>query len=313
MLPTNRQSFLAELSSLLTFMQDSDRKTALSMYSKMFDDAPNEQELLSNLVSPTRQAVKLARVYDPSASSEGSNAEFLDEISSVQPLTPVQSSDFSQPLENQTTLFNEHPSASCTVKPARRQAWKDEPYQSPTTAAVQDVDAFISGIKVNDEISKAEEVRAVSVDELSNDFPSAESVSPSADAVPVQAAETVSDVQSAETQTVAKTNVPLLILYTIFAVPITSLIIVLVISLALGFLGLASGAGYAGYLLIFSAFGGFAVFADIMVVLGASLVLIALAILFMWIFVWLLGGVIVAAVKGAINLGGRLCVREVQL
>lgn len=60
----NKQKFLAELGRLLTFMYEEDRQTAIAMYSKMFDDAVEEQALLQFLVSPTRQAVVLARSYD---------------------------------------------------------------------------------------------------------------------------------------------------------------------------------------------------------------------------------------------------------
>ena len=60
----NKQKFLAELGRLLTFMYEEDRQTALAMYSKMFDDAAEEQMLLQFLISPTRQAVLLARSYD---------------------------------------------------------------------------------------------------------------------------------------------------------------------------------------------------------------------------------------------------------
>lgn len=317
MFHTNRQSFLAELNSLLSFMQEGDRTTALSMYSKMFDDAPDEQELLSYLVSPTRQAVKLARVYDSSALSNGESADFIDEISSVHAADIIHKTVYSASAENQSASSSAQISpVPSSVPSKRRQAWKDEPFQTPAPVSGRDVDAFISGIKVNDEISKSESVMNRQTDTLSTDFPADDR---SEDSVPPATVSAASDGVSAaepvhceKKATVTKTNVPLLILYTIFAVPVTSSIIVLVILLALSFLGLASASGYVAFLLISSAFGGFAVFADIMVVLGVSLVLAALAILFMWIFVWLLGGVIVAAVKGAISLGNRLCVREVE-
>jgi len=60
----NKQKFLAELGRLLTFMYEEDRQTALSMYNRLFDMTDNEQALLQFLVSPTRQAVVLARTYD---------------------------------------------------------------------------------------------------------------------------------------------------------------------------------------------------------------------------------------------------------
>ena len=57
----NKQRFLAELSKLLTFMYEEDRQTALAMYGRMFDEADDEQALLLELGSPTRQAVIVAR------------------------------------------------------------------------------------------------------------------------------------------------------------------------------------------------------------------------------------------------------------
>ena len=60
----NKQRFLPELGKLLTFMVEEDRQTALGMYSRLFDDAEDEQKLMDLLVSPTRQAVVIARTYD---------------------------------------------------------------------------------------------------------------------------------------------------------------------------------------------------------------------------------------------------------
>ena len=60
----NKQKFLAELGKLLTFMYDEDRQTALAMYGRMFDNARDEQALIQFLISPTRQAVVIARAYN---------------------------------------------------------------------------------------------------------------------------------------------------------------------------------------------------------------------------------------------------------
>ena len=63
----NKQKFLAELGRLLTFMYEDDRQTALAMYGRMFDETADEAGLMDLLVSPTRQAVVLARSYDAKA------------------------------------------------------------------------------------------------------------------------------------------------------------------------------------------------------------------------------------------------------
>ena len=64
MTPINKQRFLAELGRLLTFMQEDDRARALELYNDIFDEVGNETAVLQLLVSPTRQAVNLARAYD---------------------------------------------------------------------------------------------------------------------------------------------------------------------------------------------------------------------------------------------------------
>lgn len=60
----NKQKFLTELEKLLSFMYQEDRDTAIAMYEKMFQLSPDESALISALISPTRQAVQLARAYD---------------------------------------------------------------------------------------------------------------------------------------------------------------------------------------------------------------------------------------------------------
>ena len=60
----NRQKFLTELAKLLTFMYEEDRQLALRIYERMFDAVEDEYALIHGLVSPTRQAVVIARAYD---------------------------------------------------------------------------------------------------------------------------------------------------------------------------------------------------------------------------------------------------------
>ena len=45
-------------------MYEEDRNRALEMYNEIFDEVNNETAVLQLLVSPTRQAVNLARAYD---------------------------------------------------------------------------------------------------------------------------------------------------------------------------------------------------------------------------------------------------------
>ena len=84
----NKQKFLAELGRLLTFMYEDDRQTAMAMYNRMFDEADDEQALLQFLVSPTRQAVILARKYDARERKLQVHAQTRDE-SHMQPADEI--------------------------------------------------------------------------------------------------------------------------------------------------------------------------------------------------------------------------------
>ena len=59
----NKQRFLTELSKFLTFLSDEEREQVLMKFSDIFDAAPNQDELVSALVSPLKVTVELSRAY----------------------------------------------------------------------------------------------------------------------------------------------------------------------------------------------------------------------------------------------------------
>lgn len=79
-------------------MYEEDRQTALAMYNQLFDEVDDEQGLLQLLVSPTRQAVVIARSYnakerklqvhaqsreESDTASDGTAPEFMGVIESI--------------------------------------------------------------------------------------------------------------------------------------------------------------------------------------------------------------------------------------
>lgn len=79
-------------------MYEEDRQTALAMYNRLFDEVDDEQGLLQLLVSPTRQAVVIARSYnakerklqvhaqsreESETASDGAAPEFMGVIESI--------------------------------------------------------------------------------------------------------------------------------------------------------------------------------------------------------------------------------------
>ena len=108
-----------------------------------------------------------------------------------------------------------------------------------------------------------------------------------------------------------RANVPLLILYIILAVPLGLLGVAALVIPTLLCLSLALGFVASGVLVLTAAFGGFAIFADFMIILGLSLVMLAFGLLMTWLFIWFIGGAIVGLIRGICRLGGNWCYKEV--
>ena len=382
----NRQKFLAELGRLLTFMYEEDRQTALAMYNRMFDEAEDEQALIQYLVSPTRQAVVLARAYNAKERKLQVHSQSRDEYEQVSDEIP----DFvlainklqeevsalkittQQVSEDQISLFDD--SDAGTVPAPAAQVYT-EPAADEEKAGTQDADEEATVQKETPPLFADEPAEETEQDEMSNsvnrladavdaflaDFtisndeliPKAKPVGEEKDAEPektkpaaaeetveVSAIETVieqpeepedhepvyAEPEEAEAEaaeeaedytedagTVRKPIVPLLILYIIIAIPLGLIGILLLLLLAFMSLSLAVTAGFFGIYGFAATFTGFAVLADILVVAGASLILLSLALLFLWLFVWFIGGGIVGLIRGLCALGGSWCYKEVAV
>jgi len=153
--------------------------------------------------------------------------------------------------------------------------------------------------------------------EVNAEKPVIEETAPVEETVDPKAAETVAPAPETVTEpapeTEKKTNVALLVPYLIVAVAlglaaIAAITVVMLISLGLGILfGFVALKGFA---LVIT---GMTVFADILVVVGGAAVLLALAIFFIWLAVWLILAAYRAVVRGLKALGIRLCVKEVVI
>lgn len=385
----NRQKFLAELGRLLTFMYEEDRQTALAMYNRMFDEAEDEQALIQYLVSPTRQAVVLARAYNAKERKLQVHSQSRDEYEQVSDEIP----DFvlainklqeeasalkittQQVSEDQISLFDDSdagtvpaPAAQVYTEPAADEEkagtqdadeeatvqketpplFADEPAEETEQDEMSNsvnrladaVDAFLADFTIsNDEIipkdkpvgeekdaepektkpAAAEETVEVSAGEAVIEQPEATETRKHVQTEPEETeAEAVKNAEEAEDYTedagtVRKPIVPLLILYIIIAIPLGLIGILLLLLLAFMSLSLAVTAGFFGIYGFAATFTGFAVLADILVVAGASLILLSLALLFLWLFVWFIGGGIVGLIRGLCALGGSWCYKEVAV
>lgn len=370
----NKQKFLAELGKLLTFMYDEDRQDALGMYARMFDAAPDEQALIQFLVSPTRQAVVIARAYnarerklqvnttarDGRYDEEEGTPDYVRAISALEDEALSRKIIMPEVPEDQFTLFADgiHPvklgadeedgtadeapvpavdeTAAPAPAPEDAEEEAEEPEETETVTVeaesvelegeVDDVDAFLSDFSIaGDELSEADSADA---DEQPTEqtpvrvMPDASGKEPefvfdAVDDLPRQTPPrpkkpAASSSAPAVELTERRAIVPLLILYIIIAIPVVALCVLILLVPTLFFLAMSVGAVVLGCMALSSAFGAFTIFADVMVVLGAALVVLALGLLFLWIFVWFVGGAIAGLINGIIKLGGKWCFKEVS-
>ena len=115
---------------------------------------------------------------------------------------------------------------------------------------------------------------------------------------------------SAEDSATGKANIPIMICYLIASVPLTAVGVLILLIPALLFFALSAACGIFAFYTAGSAFGNFAVFADIMVVLGGALVFAALSLFFFWIFLWFIIGAIAGLINFSIRLGQKICFKE---
>ena len=356
-------------------MYEEDRVRALEEYEDIFEQAGNENAVLQLLVSPTRQAVNLARAYDAkdrgSFSGGGEGPAYLTVIDDLRrqagtlmPAAPVLAVDSD---DSQISLFDKPDVADSVfnnlelgnlpeleedempeIPPEEIDRFPDEDRSTeslPPTAIpektataeetpsreVEDfsdaVDAFLADFTVRGNANGVETpYPAQFAESMSEELPAPVPASvmerhdedsplptelkrptsaPRADVTPI--------LPDLPPQTKKKASVPLLILYSLIAIPISLLLIALLLVPAALCLGLAAAGLSAGFAGMVEAFTAFSVFADMLLVFGFALALAAFGLLLFWCFVWFLGGAIPGVIRGACRLGGKLCYQEVPV
>ena len=433
----NRQKFLAELSKLLTFMYEEDRQRALSMYERMFDITEDEQGLIQHLMSPTRQAVIIARAYDAkerklsvSSQMRGDDAEsesaempnyvlainkifddlFPDSAEDVLAEDQVsffdlglaQKEDFTAArpavpagavLLSDTQKFHLDPQGFETGEPAEPDAAPETlpadegavPADAPTPgepASPDEVHDFLSGGATIDELISAwkkdleadtigdevipaeapvsaeeppapeakeepvpeeppaeeepapedfEEEASGEEQSISDDpaaFPADEESEAAAEGT--DASEFTADEAEAAEDAVSETEVPApvrspkkaavqqeasvpkTVLFLLIAIPATLVLLALLVIPTLLFVGVSAGLIILGATLAVSAFSGITVLADLLLLLGAALVTLALGLLFLWLTVWTIGGGMGGVIRTVGNLRRKLCMKGVS-
>lgn len=399
----NKKKFLSELSKLLTFMYEEDRLTALDMYERMFGEAGDEQALLRILVSPTRQAVVVARAYNAKERKlhvhsqsgrdadiySGETPDFVDAINAIR-REATEQDIFSEPVDdNQFSIFDdillpEEDSGSTLLTPIREEpaeeavseeraedseaedkkvetysyetapaddlkgemaetgssedniADKDSAVSEDGSGGEDEVDSFMKDFSIDDgKISEPGDegeadsfVKDFSINDDKISESGYEEKTENGKKVNVPVCSEAKDPElktkkskkkkptpsaGDESRTQRKPRAFLLFLYITAAVVVIPVGVALLMIPAFLFLGLSLGSVAVGIVTFSAAFGGgLSIFADVLIVIGVALVILALGLLFLWLFIWFIGAVIVGFINGIIGLAGKWCYKEVK-
>ena len=361
-------------------MVEEDRQTALGMYSRLFDDAEDEQKLMDLLVSPTRQAVVIARTYD--AKLRKQQLEAPEEIGGeetpafvlaidklYQQVAPKRDASWQAPEEapleiNQFSLFEDqpHPIDESEYLPFQIEAEsvpigeevEELPVEAqPAPPAKEETEEAAAAPEEEPapEETEAEEPRDLveavlgteedeEEEEAADEEPEEELTSPEQkpDPLPAEEPEEAPVIQlppqelrmperKAQTaklsaadydldfipETRRQPRVFLLILFTILAIPVTLAGIVLLLIPTVLALGLAVLVIILGSATLVAAFSGFPKLADLLIVIGTSVIVLALGLLLLWLFVWFVGGAIGGLIRAVTELGRKWCYEEVPV
>lgn len=115
----NKQSYLAELTKLLGFMSTWDRQAALEKYTRLFDEASDEAELIAQLGTPTKLAINLALEYTPTAApvAEELPEEITGEAAKAEGVEPYGEALPVPVAEEEETPYGEAPAPRPRLRP----------------------------------------------------------------------------------------------------------------------------------------------------------------------------------------------------
>ena len=251
-------------------------------YKPMFFDEP-EQPAAEETVQP-----------EPETEEDGTQIASDKESTVVEPETEV-------PVSEETE--NEEKSDETAPEEETQPEEADEAEEEPAEETASD---------------EAPVIETTEADRQTEETETAETGEEPADVAPVEDSyapelvfEELESIELPEETTRYKTNVALLILYLIFAIPISAVLIVLALAVAVVLVALGVSLITIGVEAIGFAFAKLVIFADIMLCAGAVLIAFAVALILLWIGVLVLVRGISGIVRGAKALGRSFCVKEV--
>ena len=315
---------MAEISSLLGLITDDNTRQALiAQMENMFDNAPDEERLIQEIGNPTKVAVALIRYADSGKITPAAAPVVAPE--QVQPKRAPQP----RPRAEQYRPIAPQPAP----QPAYADQAAEDAYDEQPAAPVLDGQLSFDEQPADDGYYDEQSADDGYYDEQSADDgyydeqpaddgyydeqPADDGYydeQPEGDYDPNYATdgeEGYYDEAYYEDKPAYKTNVFLAILYTLGAivVGVPVLAVLLVLDLAVLAVGAACGAGGVG--LIATAFIGLPMVADMLILLGGGAAVIAIALVVIWLAIWLFIRMVIGWVRLLVRTGKRWCRKEI--
>ena len=315
---------MAEISSLLGLITDDNTRQALiAQMENMFDNAPDEERLIQEIGNPTKVAVALIRYADSGKITPAAAPVVAPE--QVQPkrapqprpraeqYRPIAPQPAPQPAyadQAAEDAYDEQPAApvldgqlSFDEQPADDGDYDEQPADDGYYDEQPADDGYYDEQPADDGYYDEQSADDGYYDEQ-----------PEGDYDPNYATdgeEGYYDEAYYEDKPAYKTNVFLAILYTLGAivVGVPVLAVLLVLDLAVLAVGAACGAGGVG--LIATAFIGLPMVADMLILLGGGAAVIAIALVVIWLAIWLFIRMVIGWVRLLVRLGKRWCRKEI--
>ena len=326
---------MAEISSLLGLITDDNTRQALiAQMENMFDNAPDEERLIQEIGNPTKVAVALIRYadsgkitpaaapvvapdqvqpkrapqprpraeqYRPAAAAAAqtpASAMSFQGIPEEPAAAPVLDGQFSFDEQPEEGYYDEQPADDgyCDEQPADDGYYDEQPTD----------DGYYDEQPAGDDGYYDEQ--PAGDDGYYDEQPEGDYDDPN---YATDGEEGYYDEAYYEDEPAYKTNVFLAILYTLGAIVIgvPVLAVLLVLDLAVLAIGVACGAGGVG--LIATAFIGLPMVADMLILLGGGAAVIAIALVVIWLAIWLFIRMVIGWVRLLVRLGKRWCRKEI--
>ncbi len=317
---------MAEISSLLGLITDDQTRQALiAQMENMFDNAPDEERLIQEIGNPTKVAVALIRYADsgkitPAAAPVVAPAQ-------AAPKRAPQPRPRAEQYRPMTAAAAQKPASSFTFPELPEDPDEPETDEAPVLDGQLSFDEQPADDDGYFEEQPAEDDGYFEEQPAEDDGYYDEQPAEDDGYYDEQPAEDDGyyDEQSTEEydeydeydeyyddyEPEYKTNVFLAILYTLGAIIVGVPVFAVLLVLDLAVLAIGAACGAAGVSLIMTAFIGLPMVADMLILLGGGAAVLAIALVVVWLAVWLFIRMVIGWIKLLVRLGQRWCRKEI--